>query len=453
MSDETGDQVEEAEPVEETEPHAAEPQRIGWLELFYDLVFVVVVAMLAHRLTVATDYRTLAGTAGLMFVVWMAWFNTTSLTNLAGEIRPRHRPFVFASMAGVGVMALGLSDLGDRLFLFTLGYAVARVALWPLWAMSAKARGQGQLRPFLFGPGLAVLWLLSVLLPGPWIWWSWFLLMVAELSLSLVRPGRDGELTVRFDADHMLERIGAFVMIVTGESVVQIITALDARLSAATWVVAGLGFVMICSFWWLFYDSTIEHVHEVLEGREQRIVDFIGGGQYLIVLGLVGVAGGLAGAIEHAGVDGGHAALPPTLLAVLCGGVLAFTLGITSMSRSIWRLRLDPELADRRRVPLGGFFVFLIPALVWWFGRGWAPWLVVLVLLLITLSVVLKEVTQEVAAERLGMTGPGSVTPETLATLRDRGGPGRGREGHGGERRQRRGRRGSEQSGPGQPAA
>jgi low temperature requirement protein LtrA len=44
-----------------------------WLELFFDLVFVISIAEVVHTLE---DYRTLAdfaGTAGLFVAVWWAW--------------------------------------------------------------------------------------------------------------------------------------------------------------------------------------------------------------------------------------------------------------------------------------------------------------------------------------------------------------------------------------------
>jgi low temperature requirement protein LtrA len=37
-------------PVAAVEPEEDSEHRVGWLELFYDLVFVVLIAALAHRL-------------------------------------------------------------------------------------------------------------------------------------------------------------------------------------------------------------------------------------------------------------------------------------------------------------------------------------------------------------------------------------------------------------------
>jgi low temperature requirement protein LtrA len=48
-----------------------------WLELFFDLVFVISIAEVVHTLE---DYRTpadFAGTAGMFVAVWWAWVGYT----------------------------------------------------------------------------------------------------------------------------------------------------------------------------------------------------------------------------------------------------------------------------------------------------------------------------------------------------------------------------------------
>ena len=97
-------------------------------------------------------------------LVWFAWFNVTALTNVRGGIGPRGRPLMFASMAGVGVLALGVEPLIDgHPWLFAVGYVIARTAVWPLWW--SGRRGAGAMRPLLWGPGVSALWLLTPLVP------------------------------------------------------------------------------------------------------------------------------------------------------------------------------------------------------------------------------------------------------------------------------------------------
>ena len=105
-------------------------QRVGWLELFHDLVFVVAIERLTHPVHGAPLHHRIAATIGLTMLVWFAWFNVTALTNVRGGIGPRGRPLMFASMAGVGVLALGVEPpLDGHPWLFAVGYVIARTSV------------------------------------------------------------------------------------------------------------------------------------------------------------------------------------------------------------------------------------------------------------------------------------------------------------------------------------
>lgn len=119
-------------------------QRVGWLELFFDLVFVVVIAQLSGHLEGAGGIGAFGGTYFMLLIVWTAWFSCVALTNLNHGVNQRERVFVLASMAGVAVMAVGLSPHHDRQDVFAVGYAMARLALTPLWARQRQRSGGGR---------------------------------------------------------------------------------------------------------------------------------------------------------------------------------------------------------------------------------------------------------------------------------------------------------------------
>src|SRR4051812_33732989 len=55
--------------------------RGGYIELFFDLVFVFAVTQLSHMLIGHTDARTLVETLVLGWAVWWLWIDTTWVTN------------------------------------------------------------------------------------------------------------------------------------------------------------------------------------------------------------------------------------------------------------------------------------------------------------------------------------------------------------------------------------
>jgi low temperature requirement protein LtrA len=101
-------------------------------------------------------------------------------------------------------------------------------------------------RATVFGPGLGILWLFSIAVPAPVRWWLWAALAVAELGL-LARSNR----RLRYNTAHLVERVGLFVMIVLGESVVQLIQAVAEHPTPLAWLAGALAFLIICTFWWM----------------------------------------------------------------------------------------------------------------------------------------------------------------------------------------------------------
>ncbi|HVY60923.1 MAG TPA: low temperature requirement protein A, partial [Planctomycetota bacterium] len=60
---------------------AGEEQRVTWLELFFDLVFVFAVTQLSHSLLEDLTFTGIGETLLLLLVVWWAWGYTTWMTN------------------------------------------------------------------------------------------------------------------------------------------------------------------------------------------------------------------------------------------------------------------------------------------------------------------------------------------------------------------------------------
>jgi low temperature requirement protein LtrA len=68
------------------------------LELFYDLVYVVLIAQLSHALAGHISLAGLAGFAFLFIIVWWAWLNGTTYHDLHGNNDIRTRVFTFTQM-------------------------------------------------------------------------------------------------------------------------------------------------------------------------------------------------------------------------------------------------------------------------------------------------------------------------------------------------------------------
>jgi low temperature requirement protein LtrA len=241
-----------------------------WLELFFDLVFVISIAEVVHTLE---DYRSLAdflGTAGLFVAVWWAWVGYTVYADRFDTDDILHRVLVLAGMLAVIAMALSVHDAlhgGSTQFALTFVAVRGIVLLLNARARRHAAAARPLLNLFLtaFSIG-ASLWLVSLLLPEPWRYVLWGVALVVELSAPWL--GRRQIVKAPVHASHLVERFGLFTLIVLGESVISVAQgAANVNWTAGTLSAAVAGFVAVASLWWLYFDRIDDGgVRSVLRG-------------------------------------------------------------------------------------------------------------------------------------------------------------------------------------------
>jgi len=349
-----------------TDTEATPVRRVDWLELFFDLVFVVIIKQLTDVLHGEPGPADFATVVLLFALVWLAWLNVTTFVNLSGDRSIDRRIPVLVSMAGVALIAISIPEAtGSGALLFVIGYSVARIALWPLWTKINRGTDRGPIHAAIFGPGFALLWLASILVPElgrPWVWLG---LLVAELAFTA-----PGVVRVRFTASHLVERVGLFIMIVLGESVVELIFAVNMHQSALAWLVSAGAFILICAIWWHYYQSGTPLAERILRhGSGVVLRDVIVVAHFFIVLGLIGLAAGLGAAIEHA--DESH--LPYGTVVALAVGIGLYHVAHIEIA---WRYGIRPVT-----LALLGVVGLLAAAVLLLFGAGWPSWLLVVVLL------------------------------------------------------------------------
>ena len=329
-----------------------------WLELFFDLVFVISIAEVAHTLE---DYRTLAdflGTAGLFVAVWWAWVGYTVYADRFDTDDVAHRVLVLAGMLAVIAMALSVHDaLHGGSARFALAFVAVRgiVLLLNARARRHAAPARPLLNLFLaaFSTG-AALWLLSVFVPEPARYVLWGVALAIELSAPWV--GRRQIVKAPVHTSHLVERFGLFTLIVLGESVVRVAQgAADVDdWTTATLAAAGGGFLLVAGLWWLYFDRLDEGVvRSVLRGLVWNYTHLP------LLAGLVSVAVGTEYAIRDAA--GGQ--LERSTTAALGGGTALYLLSTVVIGLAV---RRD---SDRRlSLWLGSAAVCLAVGLVWPLG-------------------------------------------------------------------------------------
>jgi low temperature requirement protein LtrA len=245
---------------------AAEPtaKRVGFLELFFDLVFVFAVTQLVNLLH--ADHTAAGwGRAGIMmWLIWWAWSQYTWAGNAIDLDRHSTRVWMLAATgAMLGAAAAIPTAFDEHGAWFVLPYAAVRLLGLALYWFGLRndPAHRAALRTYV---PIAVISPLLILAGGmvndtPRIT-VWCLAIVIDVA-SVLAAGR-GEF--RVDASHFAERHGLIVIIALGESVIAIgATATEVGLTRDAIALLALAFAAVAGLWWTYFDW----VHHAAEAR------------------------------------------------------------------------------------------------------------------------------------------------------------------------------------------
>ncbi|MFF7176990.1 low temperature requirement protein A [Streptomyces sp. NPDC008121] len=362
-------------------PPAPAPQQrarhAAWLELFFDLVFVAFAAQLSHTLHGDPGWRDFGIFLALYFPPWWMWINLTVSANLFETDSARRRLLMLFAMLCLAVMAAAVpkADVdGSRAAAYALGYAGTRLVLLGLWWPATRYPAPHRLprwRPVTYCLVSGVLWAASVAVPGGWRYVLWAVLIVGELGLLLTARGR--VMPRQLHTGHLIERVGLFVIIVLGESVLGLVSSTDHVWTASAGIVAVIGFVLLAALWWSYFDFGSATAELMIGSADQArayvlIRDVAAFLHFFVTAGILCLAAGLATAVEEAG----HAHLSTGAVWALAGG-----LALYHAAHAVIALRFGRPV---RSVAVWATPGIGVPLLVVLLADHLAPWLAVAVL-------------------------------------------------------------------------
>jgi low temperature requirement protein LtrA len=302
----------------------------SYLELFFDLVFVVAIAQLAHELILEHSLAGYAVFAGLFLPVFIAWQGFSVYADRFDTDDVVFRVVILAGMLAILALAVQVPDAagGDSTG-FVVAYVVLRSLMIVLYLRAY--RHVPDARPLIVryagGYSLGVgLWIVSLALDSPERYVLWGVALAWEYSLPwLVRRLHE---FVPVNVSHLPERFALFTIIVLGESLLAVALGLAGReWTAPEAIVAALGFAVAASIWWTYFASGV-----VLELDHSTIAVLVFAYVHIPLLAaLTAVGAGISLAIEESGADG----LDPGARWALAGGAAAFLACVTVTQRTL----------------------------------------------------------------------------------------------------------------------
>lgn len=235
-----------------------EERRATWLELFFDLIFVVAIAQLAHNLQSDFSVTGLLKFAILFVPVWWCWIGATFYDTRFDNDGLVDRLITLMQMAIVATMAANLHHgLDSSAVGFALSYIAFRIVLvcQYLHAGYHVSVARGLTNWFAIGFGSSIIfWLISLFVPSPWRFICWGIGLIIDFATPLTAGKR--VVKVPPHMSHTTERIGLFTIIVLGESVVAVVGGVsEIEWNIAEISIALLGLAIAFSFWWMYFDT------------------------------------------------------------------------------------------------------------------------------------------------------------------------------------------------------
>ena len=298
-------------------PDIIPAQRVTWMELFYDVIVAASMLLIYGSLAKHLSWQEFIWLSAIALVVFAMWLSTTLVFNrLPGDTTGR-RLFVIAQMFAlvVSVASMENSDRVDGdVGIIALGVAMLILAaMWEFIRRSAAEQSQTDRLPvlaFLIG---SVFLLSTALLPDSWnaaVFCIGALIGFAPmLIMQIPRLQAEG----RIDMHHLVERLGGLVLIMIGETFLEMAVLFtkggNPRILGVLIVL-----IVLTIVWWQYFT----YVTDRPLGRAGGRLEVVLAGHALLILGL----GSSAVALTEVGLALTEE-LPLPVLAGILGGSFA----------------------------------------------------------------------------------------------------------------------------------
>ncbi|HEX6208986.1 MAG TPA: low temperature requirement protein A, partial [Actinomycetota bacterium] len=361
------------------------------------LVFVVIIAQLAHRLAEHPSWSGVGWFVFLFYAVWSSWINGTLYHDLHTTNDVSVRVFTFAQMLAVAVMAVYAADVpGDGSTGFALGYAANTLLLVILWARTGLHDPSHRPASVPYSTAYlisAVLFAASVGVEVPVRYWLWVLGLLAEVGGIVVAfhrwtpPASQGGDAVIAATPSLIERLGLFVIIVLGEVIVGAVTGMAeiSPLDLGEIVIGLLGVLVAIGLWWIYFDL-VSHRGPVSR-RTQLWLNL----HLPLVIAMAAGGAGVLNTVEHAGEP-----LPDAVRWLLVGSLAVALLSVAALTWTLEARRAQPRLyrTAEAAILLGGMLALAVGATEWGAKASLTAMVIVLLIPVAAGSIVWRRQTE-----------------------------------------------------------
>lgn len=236
---------------------------VHWVELFYDLIHVVIIFLLGNYLSHHLSVEGFMVFAGLFIAIWFAWADSSVFNSLYVSTDVKHRLIMSSQIVTAMIMAASIPHIpGKGWMYFALAYSANRLITAYLYHRTHRLGVEETIlatkvsRNFT---ALAVVFAISAFLPKPYGYWL-FAAGIVSIQLQYILPKVGLLECSRFlpRLGHMSERFALLLLIVVGEGFFKLVVTLSEKgvykVDPGVFVNFIFGGVSVFVLCWIYFD-------------------------------------------------------------------------------------------------------------------------------------------------------------------------------------------------------
>jgi len=240
-----------------------EERRISWLELFYDLVYVIAISRITHHLAMHINPEGFLQYACLFILIFWSWLNGSLYYDIHGSDGLRTRLMTLWQVMIIAALAVTIDQPSPTAYVnTTIVFMIMQLYITYLWwSVGFYDRSHRRYnRPYtiLFLFALALM-ALSLFVPRQWVKLIAIIVIICNYAPPFIahRLLRKSSLDLSLSSS-MSERLGLFTIIVFGEVVLGVVNGISKvnSLNFSVWLNFALAVSIVFALWWIFFAMT-----------------------------------------------------------------------------------------------------------------------------------------------------------------------------------------------------
>jgi len=237
-----------------------EERKVSWLELFYDLVYVIAISRITHKLALETSLGAFIEYTFMFTLIFWGWLNGSMYHDLHGNEGLRTRLMTLWQMMIIAALAVEIeltpiNSYRNITIVFMIMQLYITYMWWSIGFYDRSHRRYNMPYTILYLLAFAIMGA-SMFLPA-----SWLKAIVPVILICNYAPPFIAQVLLRRDnsdlnlSPSMAERLGLFAIIVFGEVVLGVVNGISNTgvPGLKGWLNFSLAISIVFSLWWIFF--------------------------------------------------------------------------------------------------------------------------------------------------------------------------------------------------------